>query len=142
MRKTLFLMLILLAVSAWAVAQQDTNSQNAPSTSASSQATTQPADSNGVQGCLGGSGDNYTVTDKAGTTYQLQLPPGGDTSKLKDHIGNEVLVTGAVANAASGNASTAGSSTGQPSINVRGISKVSDTCNAKTPGAIPPPKGQ
>lgn len=142
MRKTLFLMLILLAVSAWAVAQQDTNSQNAPSTSASSQATTQPADSNGVQGCLGGSGDNYTVTDKAGTTYQLQLPPGGDTSKLKDHIGNEVLVTGAVANAASGNASTAGSSAGQPSINVRGISKVSDTCSAKTPGAIPPPKGQ
>ena len=142
MRKTFFLMLILLAVSAWAVAQQDPNSQNAPSTSASSQATAPSSDSNGVQGCLGGSGDNYTVTDKTGTTYQLQLPSGGDTSKLKEHIGNEVLVTGAVANAASGSPSAASSSAGQPSINVRGISKVSDTCTAKTPGAAMPPKGQ
>lgn len=133
-------MLILLAVSAWAVAQQDPNSPNAPSSSAGSQAATQPSGSNGIQGCLGGSGDNYTVTDKTGTTYQLQLPPGGDTSKLKEHIGNEVLVTGALA--APGNASAASSSPTQPSINVKGISKVSDTCSAKTPGAVPPPKGQ
>jgi len=141
MRKTFFVMLILLAASAWAVAQQDANSQNAPSSSTTSQATAPPSGTNGIQGCLGGSGDNYTVTDKTGTTYQLQLP-GGDTSKLKEHIGNEVLVMGAVANAAPGNPSASSSSHNQPSINVKGISKVSDTCSAKTPGAGVPPKGQ
>src|SRR5437868_12447463 len=100
MRKTLMSTLILLALSAWVVAQQTPNSQSSPSTgqgttqspgaqspnSQSSPDNGQGAQSasgqNSVQGCLGGSGNNFTVTDKSGTSYQLQLPQGADANAL------------------------------------------------------------
>jgi hypothetical protein len=98
-----------------------------------------------VEGCLGGSAGNFTIIDKSGTTYQLQLPEGADTSKLNQHIGEEVRVSGTMANAkqsgdtsaassssASGAAGAAGS---QPSIAVTKIDKVGDKCtsNVQTP---------
>jgi len=73
MRKILLLTMVLLAVSAWAAAQQEANSQSAPSNA--SQGPAQPSSaSNSIEGCLGGFAGNFTLTDKAGTTYQLQLP--------------------------------------------------------------------
>lgn len=151
MRKTLLSTLILLALSAWVVAQQTPNSQSSPSTSqgtAESSGAQNPnsqsapdnsqgqssAGQNSVQGCLGGSGNNFTVTDKSGTSYQLQLPQGADASALRPHIGEEVRVEGTTAHG--GNASGSASAAGQPSITVKNIYRVSPTCSAKS-GAAP-----
>src|SRR5690242_42267 len=38
-----------------------------------------------TEGCLGGSDPNYTITNTAGTTYKLNIPPSADTSKLAPH---------------------------------------------------------
>ncbi len=84
MTRTFLLGLILLASAAWVQAQ----SQYPQTDSRQSEATASGHTT--VQGCLQGSGGNYTVTDKNGTTYQLQ----GDTSKLSAHVGHEVQVTG------------------------------------------------
>ncbi|HKU19392.1 MAG TPA: hypothetical protein VJQ50_00160 [Terriglobales bacterium] len=133
MRKTLFVTTILLALAAWGIAQQEPNSQRPPS---SSQGTSQSsAGQNSVQGCLGGSGNNFTVTDKSGTSYQLQLPAGANASALKPHIGEEVRVEGDTAGA-SGSNSAAGTSSNQPTINVKNIYRVSPTCSTKS-GAPP-----
>ena len=160
MRKTLLSTLILLALSAWVVAQQAPSSQAPPS---SSQGTSQPSTSQApnsqaspsagqtspnagqgespssagqsVQGCLGGSGNDFTVTDKTGTSYQLQLPAGADASNLKPHIGEEVRVEGATSSG-SGSNSAASASGSRPSITVKNIYRVSPTCSTKS-GATP-----
>lgn len=96
-----------------------------------------------IEGCLGGSAGNFTVSDKSGTTYQLQLPAGADTSKLTSHVGEEVRVSGTMANAKQSNGADAASSTSasgaagaasQPSIAVTKIDKIGDKCsNAQNP---------
>lgn len=93
-----------------------------------------------VEGCLGGAAGNFTITDKAGTTYQLQLPAGADSSKLTSHVGEEVRVTGATSNAKGGSdaasaASAGGAAGGQQTIAVTKIDKVGDKCgsSAQTP---------
>jgi hypothetical protein len=96
-----------------------------------------------IEGCLGGSAGNFTVADKSGTTYQLQLPAGADSSKLTAHIGEEVRVTGTIANAKQGGDTSAASAgaagatgaSSQPSIAVSKIDKVGEKCggNAQTP---------
>jgi hypothetical protein len=149
MRKTLLSTLILLALSAWVVAQQAPNSQSSPSTSQgtasqapnsqsapnSGQGAQSAAGQNMVQGCLGSSGNNYTVTDKSGTSYQLQLPQGADGNALKPHVGEEVRVEGSTSNGGA-SASGGGSAAGQPSITVKNIYRVSTTCSNKS-GAAP-----
>jgi hypothetical protein len=55
-----------------------------------------------TQGCLGGSDPNYTITDTAGTTYKLNIPPNADTSKLAQHVGEPVQVAGDVKDAGKG----------------------------------------
>jgi hypothetical protein len=92
-----------------------------------------------VEGCLGGSAGNFTIIDKSGTTYQLQIPAGADTSKLNSHIGEEVRVTGTMANAkqptgadaaSSTSASGAAGASSQPSISVSKIDKIGDKCTS------------
>lgn len=93
-----------------------------------------------VEGCLGGAAGNFTIIDKSGTTYQLQIPAGADTSKLNSHIGEEVRVTGTMANAKQPGDTSAASSTSasgaagasgsQPSIAVTKIDKVGDKCTS------------
>lgn len=93
-----------------------------------------------VEGCLGGNAGTFTIIDKSGTTYQLQIPAGADTSKLNQHIGEEVRVTGTMANAkqpgdTSAASSTsasgaAGASASKPSIAVTKIDKVADKCTS------------
>ena len=131
MRRILFLSVVLLAASAWVMAQQDANSPNNP---ANGQGTTQSASANSVQGCLGGSGNTFTVTDKGGTSYQLQLPQGADTSNLKPHIGEEVRVEGTTSNGSGSN--SAASASGKPTISVKNIYRVAPTCGSKS-GAAP-----
>ena len=56
----------------------------------------QAADAPVTEGCLGGSASNYTLTDKAGTTYKLNIPSNADSSKLAPHVGEPVQVMGGV----------------------------------------------
>jgi len=111
------------------------------------------ASGNSIEGCLGGSAGKFTIIDKAGMTYDLVLPASADTSKLGQHIGQEVAVSGSMSNpgasgsptgsassasTASSSASGAGSSAGtHPSIQVTKIDKVADTCSTNS-GAKPP----
>jgi len=123
MRKTLLLAMILLVFAAWAVAQQGSTTPAAAG--AENTQAAQPAPSEDIiEGCLGGSAGNFTLTDKAGNTYQLQLPPNADTAKLSPHIGEEVRVTGTVDSAGK-------------SINVTKMDSLGDKCGNKTSGANP-----
>src|SRR5438132_13289591 len=82
-----------------------------------------------VEGCLQGSDGNYTLTDKSGTTYQLQ----GDTSKLSAHVGHEVQITGSTTSASSATSPTAGAPTAasqQPTLNVQNMKHISKTCKS------------
>lgn len=154
MRKILLLTIVLLVFAAWAVAQQGTTSPSAPPRDNSQSSQQSALGANVTDGCLGGSAGNFTVTDKAGTTYQLQLPANADTSKLGQHIGQEVRVTGTTSSAsgsasasssansgssagAAGSAPSAGASSAQPAINVTRMEKIADTCNSNPSGARP-----
>jgi hypothetical protein len=83
-----------------------------------------------TEGCLGGSNPNYTITDKTGTTYKLNLPPGADASSLTPHVGESVQVLGDLKNAGTA-----------PSIDVSKIGRGNGKCPASgSTGAQPPPK--
>jgi hypothetical protein len=160
MKKMFVITLFMLATLAWATAQQpggtpDQSSgqasspssqmpgaaQSQPSTAGSAdqnpgQAGMQPgsagpaASPQVTEGCLGGSNPNYTITDSAGTTYKLNIPPNADTSKLASHVGESVNVAG--------NMSGSGSSS---VINVQGIGKGTGQCPAAgSKGTQSPPK--
>jgi hypothetical protein len=162
MKKTLAITLFMLATLAWAAAQQPGStpgrssgqatspSSQAPDATQSQPSTPDSADQaaqSGMQagsqgqaanvtvteGCLGGSDPNFTVTDKAGTTYKLNIPPNADTSKLASHVGESVQVAGDVKN--SGKANSA-------SIDVQGIGRGTGKCPASgsKDAPSPPPK--
>ena len=154
MRKILFLasVAILCASVAWAQdssqqpTTQDPNAQS-PSTS-QSPTTSSPASNNtsstsntGIQGCLSGADGNYMLTqDGTGTVYKL----AGADSKLKDHVGHEVQVTGRLANTGtqdqtqastpSGNATAASANT----LQVSDVTMVSEKCLTGSPSASNP----
>ena len=154
MKKTLVMTLFMLATLAWAAAQQpgsapEPNSgqtaspssqapgatQTQPSTPGSAgQAGSQGQPSNApvTEGCLGGSDPNYTIKDKTGTAYKLNMPPNADTSKLASHVGESVQVQGDVKD------------TGKPgnaSIDVQAIGRGTGNCPANgSRDAQPPPK--
>jgi hypothetical protein len=116
MRKLLLLPVLLLSVS-WLAAQDSPSStqKDSSQTSAGSQTT--------VEGCLSGSEGKYTLTDKQGNSYQLT----GDTSKLSDHVGHEVKITGMTSGAASDSGGAMGGSSSQ-SLEVSSMKHVSKTC--------------
>ncbi len=126
MARTFLLAISLLASAAWLQAQsqypQTGSSQKGAS--ASGQTT--------VEGCLQGSDGNYTLTDKSGTTYQLQ----GDTSKLSAHVGHEVQITGSTTSASSATSPTTGTPAGatpQPTLTVQNMKHLSKTCKSASP---------
>jgi len=126
MARTFLLAISLLASAAWLQAQsqypQTGSSQKGAS--ASGQTT--------VEGCLRGSDGNYTLTDKSGTTYQLQ----GDTSKLSAHVGHEVQITGSTTSASSATSPTTGTPAGatpQPTLTVQNMKHLSKTCKSASP---------
>ncbi len=137
MRKLSLITAILLLVSAWMLAQSSTSpsSQEYPSGAPSSaqspaqdaqKAATQAKEAaTTVEGCVGGSAGAYTLTDSSGKTYQL----AGDTSKLADHVGHQMKITGTVAAAAAGAA--AGAAGAAPTLTVKKIKMVSATCATK-----------
>jgi hypothetical protein len=178
MRKTSLITAILLLSAVWAVAQtspssspQSTtpgaSSQTSPSsTSPSQQPATPDASStttqttttqttqtssdsgNSIEGCLNGSAGNWTLTDQSGKTWQL----AGDTSKLSDHVGHQVRITGtdnsssasstsgsmgSSPSPSSGSTSSGSSATGagsssagsQPTFTVKKVKMISSTCS-------------
>lgn len=122
MYKTLTLALVLLASAAWLQAQAGYG-QSGMSQTTTGQTT--------VEGCLQGSDGNYMLTASNGTMYQLR----GDTSKLSEHVGHEVKVTGTTSAAsASSSPSSSGSamtpSGSQQTLTVASVKHVAKTCKS------------
>ena len=137
MTRALMLAAVLLLSAAWLQAQQDTQSN--PSTPSSGQSSASQAGSGSettVQGCLQGSSGNFTLTDKAGTAYQI----AGDASKLTEHVGHEVQIKGTTSPSSSSTGSSASNPSGasagaaaggsQSTLTVRDVKLVSKTCTS------------
>jgi hypothetical protein len=154
MKNMLVTTLFILAMLAWAAAQQPGSAaepnrgQTASQSSQAPSATqTQPSKPGGAdqagsraqesqapitEGCLGGSAPNYTITDNTGTVYKLNMPPNVDTSKLAPHVGESVQVQGDVKDAGK---------PGNASIDVQAIGRGTGSCPAGGPkNTQPPPK--
>jgi len=153
MKNILLMTLFMLATLDWAAAQQfdsapERNSGQAASPSSEAPGATQtqpstPGSANQAgggqasnapvtEGCLGGSAPNFTITDKTGTSYRLNMPPNADTSKLASHVGESVQVQGDVKDAGK---------PGNASIDVQGIGRGTGNCPASgSKDTQPPPK--
>jgi len=120
MTRTLLLALTLLVSAAWVQAQDQYPQTGTSQTGATASGQTT------VEGCLQHSDGNYTLTDKTGTTYQLQ----GATSKLEEHVGHEVQITGSTMSGAT--SSTTGTATAgtQSSLMVESVKHISKTCKS------------
>jgi len=160
MRRTLAVCIFVAATLTWSLAQNPSatppsgqqppsgqtpdasQSQTAPSGAAGqdqSQPSAQPPSANATitEGCLGGSGTNYTLTDKAGTSYKLNFPSSANVATLSSHVGESVRVMGDI-NKDSAKA-------GQSSIDVAKIGRGTGTCpsgaGSSAPAQTPqPPK--
>jgi hypothetical protein len=116
--KQLLSIALLLLGSAWLFAQSSANNPGDSNTKTAGSAIS-------VQGCLGGSDGNYTLTDGQGTTYQLT----GDTSKLSAHVGHEVKVTGTAGSASAAASGGAGDAGAQQTLRVASMKHISKTCD-------------
>jgi len=141
MKKVLLTLVALACTSLWAAAQTN-NAAAQPNTSGQTAgapapgATTTGNPTMTVEGCLSGSAGMYTLKDKnTGTTFALS----GNTSKLADHVGHEIRVTGttsgsgssassAAKDTASGDTSALG---GTETINVTSFKHLSTSCSSK-----------
>lgn len=115
MRKLVFLSVLLLGAS-WAVAQNSTPTQSGSKHASAGMET--------VEGCLSGSNGKYTLTDQQGKTYDLT----GDTSKLADHVGHEVKITGTEGSGSASTGSQMGDSSSGMTLEVSSMKHVSKTC--------------
>lgn len=130
MRHLLLASILLLGVS-WAAAQ-DTPAQSG------AQSDTATATSTGaqttVQGCLSGSDGKYMLTSDNGKIFDLS----GDTSKLAEHVGHEVKITGTETTSGSAASSdSSGAMSNQSSgatLEVTSMKHISKTC--KSGGAM------
>jgi len=106
MKKFFSLIAALLLSAVWLFAQDA-----AQAGSSTSQANSNASEMT-IEGCLSGSAGNFTLTDTAGKSYQLQ----GDASKLADQIGHQVAIKGtqtATASATTPSGDTASANTDQ-----------------------------
>lgn len=151
MKNILAMILFMLATLAWAAAQQPSSAPEpnsgqttSPSSPAPGATQTQPSKPGGAEqtgpqgpqsqaaiteGCLGGAAPNFTVTDKTGTVYKLNIPPTADTSKLAAHVGESVQVQGNVKDA---------TKPGEAAIDVQGIGRGTGSCPGSAPKNTPP----
>jgi hypothetical protein len=119
MPRILLLALTLLLSAAWLQAQDASQTGSSQTGTAASGQTT-------VQGCLQGSDGNYTLTDKSGTTYQLQ----GDTKKLSAHVGHEVQITGSTSGTSATGSAMGTQAGGAQQLTVQSMKHVSKTCQS------------
>jgi hypothetical protein len=111
MRNLLLLSVLLLGVS-WAAAQT------------SKETGAKSGGQETVQGCLSNSGGTYTLTAKDGKTFQLT----GDTTKLTEHVGHEIKVTGTVGSASESSTGAMGKPGAEKTIEVSSVKHVSKSC--------------
>jgi Protein of unknown function (DUF5818) len=111
----LVLSIVLLSAS-WVVAQDSTRTSTQTGSNAAGSETT-------VQGCLSGSNGNYMLTDKNGMTYELK----GDASKLSEHIGHEIKVTGTKESSTGAGAMGQGGKASE-TLSVVSMKHISKTC--------------
>jgi len=137
MKKMIVLSIALLfALLGWA---QDQSAQPATQPPASTETSSSNANPGSVQGCLGGSEGNFTLTqDSTGTIFKLV----GSNDKLKQHVGHEVAVSGQVSGDAGSGASahdqqsapssgtTDTAATGGSTIQVSDVKMVSTQCGS------------
>src|SRR4051794_28046429 len=100
MKKTILTSFLLAAGMALAQTSGTSNPQTSPQTpsTSSTQTGTSSTDTssnpssnnNSVQGCLSGSGDNFSISDQSGKSWTLS----GNTQELKPHVGHMVQITG------------------------------------------------
>jgi len=112
----LLLFSVLLLGTSWAAAQ-----------TSPSQGTGGSSGQETVKGCLSNSGGSYMLTDKNGKSFQLT----GDTSKLSDHVGHEIKVTG-TAGSASASSDSGAMSQASPTLEVSTIKHIAKTCEGAT----------
>jgi hypothetical protein len=135
MKRTLITASLFLCA-IYVTAQTYPNQSSNPSSSQTSSQSTSDHHAK-VRGCLSGSSGNYTLTDKSGNAYQLS----GDTSKLAEHVGHTIEITGTTAPSSAGGSSSSGSSsaTGGGSaagggaaqtLNVTSMKHISETCTS------------
>jgi len=120
MTKILMLAFSLLISGAWSQAQDAAPPAGNPSD--------HPTERTSVfKGCLQVSTGIFTLTDDSGMTYQIQ----GDTSKLREHLGHEVQITGtaSTSDASQGSGASTNSSQ-QPTIHLRAVKHLSKTCES------------
>jgi hypothetical protein len=119
MGKISILALVLL-LSAFCLQAQDAPPAGNPSDHPTS------AHASTVQGCLQGSNGSFTVTNKSGSTYEIQ----GDTSTLAKHLGHEVQITGTTSTPADKGepSGRTGSATEQQIIHLQDVKHVSKSC--------------
>jgi hypothetical protein len=124
MIKALLLALSLFGLVAWLQAQNQYPQAGSSQTTAAGESS--------VKGCLQGSDGNYTLTTKNGTVYQLQ----GDTSKLNEHVGHEVQITGSTTTASNAPNPTPGTPAGttqqQATLTVQSVKHISKTCTTSS----------
>ena len=107
---------VLLLCTSWTVALSNP-SQGATGSTAGQQ---------NVIGCLSGSGGTYTLTAKNGKSYQLT----GDTTKLSEHIGHEMKITGTVSSPSASSTNAMGKTSGKETIDVTSFKHISKTCQS------------
>lgn len=129
MRILLTISLLLLGVS-WAAAQETPESSGQKYFN--QEVTGVSGVNRSIQGCVSKSGENYTLKSETGKTYVL----AGDASKLADHVGHEVIITG-TRKSAGNTAGPSGESVGtmatqenEPILNVMDVRHISQTCKS------------
>ena len=135
MRKLSLRAAILVLCSAWVLAQSGVTppNQNPSSTSPSAQQpdTSQTATGRDtLEGCVGRSSDVFTLTDASGKTHRLT----GDTSKVADHVGHQVRITGSESPGAPGAATsgaTSGVAGGANKFFVDTVTMIASSCPSK-----------
>jgi len=111
------MILSLLLCAGWVLAQQESHGGMGKSQGMAKQMK--------VEGCLQGESGTFTLTSSSGKVYQLQ----GDASKLSEHVGHEVLVTGTASAASSG--SSMGSGGSEPVLQVESLKHIAKTCKSE-----------
>jgi len=115
MTRKLVMALSLLLCTGWLMAQEGSMGKGQMGKGDSAQMK--------VEGCLQKSASGFTLTDSAGKMYDLQ----GDSAKISEHVGHEVMVTGT-----SGSGSDSMSSgQSEPVLQVTQLKHVSKTCKSE-----------
>ncbi len=116
MTRKLVMVLSLLLCTGWLVAQEGSMGKGQMGKGESSQMK--------VEGCLQKSASGFTLTDTAGKMYELQ----GDSAKLSEHVGHEVMITGT---SGSGSDSATASGQSESVLQVTQLKHISKTCKAE-----------